>query len=162
MSASRAAAILLASSTIVIFAGNDAKPQTTPRPASCAFSPVPVSSDAVVKGMPASELAKLKTPAPSVEEIWPHFLRATQDDFERRHLASHLRAVVSGIVARLPSDERPDVRWLPSGGGVAVFEIRQDQLCSGGRGFMASPVINMPGYFVDPTTGEIMPGPPDD
>jgi len=23
-------------------------------------------------------------------------------------------------------------------------------------------VINMPGYFVDPTTGEILPGPPDD
>ena len=162
MTASRTSAILIAFAAIIVLATNGATPQTTTRPASCAFSPVPVSSDAVIKGMPASELAKLKTPAPSVEEIWPHFLRATQDDFERRHLAAHLRAVVSGIVARLPSDERPDARWLPFGGGVAVFEIRQDQLCSGGRGFMASPVINIPGYYVDPTTGEIMPGPPDD
>jgi hypothetical protein len=112
--------------------------------------------------MLASERDSLKTPAPSVEHIWPHFLRPTKDDFARQHLASHLRGVVSGIVARLPRDERSDVRWLPYGGEVAVFEIRPDQLCSGGRGFMASPVINMPDYFVDPTTGEIILGPPDD
>jgi len=112
--------------------------------------------------MLASERDSLKTPAPSVEHIWPHFFRPTKADFARQQLASHLRGIVSGIVGRLPSDERSDVRWLPFGGGVAVFEIRPDQLCSGGRGFMASPVINMPGYFVDPTTGEILPGPPDD
>ena len=106
--------------------------------------------------MPASEVASLKTPAPSVEHIWPHFFYATQDDFAIHKLAPHLREVVSDIVARLPSDERPDVRWMPFNAGVAVFEIRQDQLCSGGRGFMASPVINMPGYFVDPTSGEIL------
>jgi hypothetical protein len=155
MTASRASAILLASAAFAVLATNGASPQTMSRPASCAFSPAPVSSDVVDKGMLARERASLKTPAPTAEHLWPHFLRPTKDDFAKQHLASALRGVVSAIVARLPSDERSDARWLSYDGGVAVFEIRQDQLCSGGRGFMASPVINMPDYFVNPTSGEI-------
>lgn len=155
MTPSRASAIPLALAAVMVLTTNGAMPQTTTRPASCAFSPAPVSSGGVVKGMLASERDSLKTPTPSVEHIWPHFLRPTKTDFAAQHLASRLRGVVPAIVARLPSDERSDVRWPPYDGGVAVFEIRQDQLCSGGRGFMASPVMNMPDYFVNPTSGEI-------
>ena len=101
----------------------------------------------------------LKTPAPVPEYLFPYFLKPTTSDFDRASLSHALRVEVKQIVADLPADERGNARWMKYGSDVIVFEVTQSQLCEG-HGMLMSPVINKPGLFVDPTTGQPSTGPP--
>lgn len=113
----------------------------------------------MVRGPEQANPLGLKTPAPVPEYLFPYFLRPTASDYEKTSLSHVLRAKVDHIVAGLPADERDNARWMKYGSDVIVFEVTPLQLC-GGHGKMLSPVINKPGLFVDPTTGEATTGPP--
>jgi hypothetical protein len=93
--------------------------------------------------------------------IWPGFHRPSVADYDREHLDQKSRDLIDKIVASLPVEERPNVRWLPDSEGVAVFEVTLAQFCPGGNGVRSSPIINERRRYVDPRDGEFLTTPPD-
>jgi len=113
-----------------------------------------VRTPASSPGAPGAVLYTLRTPEPDPMALWPHFLRPTKSDYDSKSLPLPMRDKVGKIVGRLPKDERQNARWMSYQGGVLVFEVTPYQFCDG-RGVLMSPVINRPGLFVDPSTGEV-------
>ncbi|HYK52539.1 MAG TPA: hypothetical protein VEV38_03330 [Candidatus Eremiobacteraceae bacterium] len=117
-----------------------------------------VRTPASSPGAPGAVPYTLRTPEPDPMELWPHFLRPTKSDYDSKHLSLPMRDKVGKIVGRLPKDERQNARWMSYQGDLLVFEVTPNQFCDG-RGTLMSPVINRPGLFVDPSTGEATSGP---
>lgn len=116
---------------------------------------------AVMHVMGSTAAAESTLLAPVRAHIWPHFLRATKADYDRKNLTPRQRAVIDNTVLNLSPSDRPYVRWEMWYGDVIVFVVKPSQLRSDGRSYSPSQVINDPNFFVDPADGSVFAWPPD-